>query len=398
MDTQLALYRAEDCSDWSTYTLVGAQDDIPGGCGPGNGYAARLYSDCLEAGATYLIQLDGWGGSTGQSLVSVATNPSPAGTMNVAVSNITCPLSEEVVANGEILLNFSEGGRDVECSIEGPGYNGTEPYASGLLAGVYTIEATNACGNTFTASVTLSEPDPFVFEFEAVDPSCDGAMDGSISVDLSGGSDPYEWSWTADAGFSSSEQNLAGLGAGWYGLEVTDDAGCSFNASVELVIGGALEFTLGPDTLICLGQTLLLYGPPALDYVWQDGSINQFLYIDASEWGVGTYPLYLIVSNDEGCEHSDVLILTIGSCTNGLESALSSTPWMYPNPASEMLHWQLPANIQSGQITDASGRLVEGLNANQGQINVSDWAPGIYHILWKAADGSTSVERFQVAH
>ncbi len=395
MDTQLALYRVDDCADWSTFTLVGAADDIPGGCGPGNGYASLLASDCLEAGATYLIQLDGWAGSSGTALVSVVTNPDPTPALNVLTSDMDCPLNEEVQPSGQILIAMIESGIGTSYHITGNGVDTDAPYAGSLFPGTYEVEMTTACGVTFTESVTVDAPEPFAFDFASTATSCGGAADGSIEVTLTGGTAPYEFAWSSAAGLASSEEDPTGLIDGWYDLEVTDDAGCAFMASVEVEPGSSLEFSLGPDTLICLGETLLLYGPPALDYEWQDGSINQFLYIEASEWGTGTYPLYLVVSNDEGCEQSDVMILTIGSCTTGVESLDAEALNAFPNPAMDRLTYQLPAGSQTGRVRDASGRLVAELTAPSGQLNVADWPAGLY--LFEAAEGHTT-QRVQIVH
>lgn len=398
MDTQLALYAVGSCDDWSTFELIAAADDIPGGCGPGNGYATFLYSDCLEAGATYWIQLDGWGGSTGTAMVAVESNPSPAPNLNVLSSNIDCPLSEEVVADGEILATLNGGGADFTCTIEGPSGVVEGPYASGLWPGAYTVHVETACGTTFTDAVTIVAPASFQFSVEGVNPSCDGAEDGSIAATLTGGTAPYEWAWSNAAGFAASASNLTGLQAGWYDLEVTDDAGCTFAGGVELLASEGLAFSLGPDTLICLGQTLLLYGPPALDYVWQDGSINQFLYIEASEWGTGTYPLYLTVSNDEGCEASDVFILTIGSCTVEVDEADGTDAQFFPNPAADEVQWLLPAGAHSGQIQDAQGRTLMPLNGRAGQFSVASWPVGMYWVQYVSAQGERVTERLQIVH
>jgi hypothetical protein len=244
--------------------------------------------------------------------------------------------------------------------------------------------------------VTLTAPASFGFAFESVDPSCSGAADGAVEVTLTGGTAPYEFAWSNASGFESTAEDLIGLEEGWYDVDVTDAAGCLFEASVELVAGSSLEFSLGPDTLICMDQTLLLYGPPSLDYVWQDGSINQFLYIEASEWGVGTYPLYLIVSNDEGCEQSDVMILTIGSCTTGLVDEVSVAMGVYPNPASGRVQWRLPEGACSADVVDAAGRVVVTLTGAMGALDVSDWPVGTYFLKTQGLLGIQEVKRVQV--
>lgn len=398
MDTQLALYKATSCGDWAGFELVGAADDIPGGCGPGNGYASRLYSDCLEAGATYFIQLDGWGGSSGEAQVAVAANPTPEAALVTLSSDIDCPLSEEVVADGQILATLSGSGSDFTCTIAGPSGTFEGAYASGLLPGTYTIDVETACGAQFSEEVTVAAPSPFQLEVVASDPTCDGAQDGAIDITLSGGSAPYEFAWSNAAGFDATSEDLEGLVAGWYDLQVTDDAGCAFAGGTELVVSNALQFSLGEDSLICLDQTLLLYGPPGLDYVWQDGSINQFLYIEAEEWGVGTYPLYLTVANDEGCEASDVFILTIGSCTTGVGAQEAGGFTLAPNPAYHTLRWQLPLGTNAAEILDAQGRLVHRIHDRVGTTSVADWPAGTYFVQYTSASGARAAHRLQIAH
>ncbi len=398
MDTQLALYRADTCDDWTTFELVGAADDIPGGCGPGNGYASLLYSDCLEAGATYFIQLDGWAGSSGEAQVAIASNPAPTPALVTFASDIDCPLSEEVVADGEVLAALAGSGADFACTIAGPSGTFEAAYASGLLPGTYTVDVETACGVQFSDEVTIEAPAPFQLDVAGLDPSCDGALDGAIDVTLAGGTAPYEFAWSNAAGFASAEEDLTGLAAGWYDLLVTDEAGCTFAGGTELVASDALQFSLGGDTLICLDEHLLLYGPPGLDYTWQDGSINQFLYIEAGEWGVGTYPLYLTVANGEGCEASDVLILTIGSCTNSVGAVGDLAFQLAPNPASNTLQWQLPAGATSGQIQDARGRTIHHLHQGAGNTSVAEWPAGIYFVRYLTASGTPVTHRLQVAH
>ena len=61
-DTQIALWSAEDCADWGSYTLVNASDDH--GC-EFAAYRSTMLTPCFQGGESLLIQIDGWGGQTG---------------------------------------------------------------------------------------------------------------------------------------------------------------------------------------------------------------------------------------------------------------------------------------------------------------------------------------------
>jgi len=65
-DTQLAVYRTDDCADFSSYEFVGANDDAIGGCSDAT--FASTISMCAEGGVTYYIQVDPYG-TVGQDFV-----------------------------------------------------------------------------------------------------------------------------------------------------------------------------------------------------------------------------------------------------------------------------------------------------------------------------------------
>ena len=57
-DSQLAVWSVTDCSDYSTYSEIGANDDS------GEGLSALVELYCLTPGDTFLVQLDGFNGAT----------------------------------------------------------------------------------------------------------------------------------------------------------------------------------------------------------------------------------------------------------------------------------------------------------------------------------------------
>ena len=53
-DTQLAVYKVTDCSNFATFELISSNDDMLGGCSSGEYYSSQTYTSCLEAGQLYL--------------------------------------------------------------------------------------------------------------------------------------------------------------------------------------------------------------------------------------------------------------------------------------------------------------------------------------------------------
>ncbi|HNY14275.1 MAG TPA: gliding motility-associated C-terminal domain-containing protein, partial [Bacteroidales bacterium] len=77
--------------------------------------------------------------------------------------------------------------------------------------------------------------------------SCHGGNDGSIDITITGGSGNYTYSWTDSASFASTSQDITGLRAGTYYVEVKDENNC-----ILKILPGSLtpSFTLNePDPI-----------------------------------------------------------------------------------------------------------------------------------------------------
>lgn len=68
-DTQIALYAVGSCNDYSTYTLIAANDDGPATCS--TEFDSWMYASGLDSGQEYYILVDGWYGESGEFGISV---------------------------------------------------------------------------------------------------------------------------------------------------------------------------------------------------------------------------------------------------------------------------------------------------------------------------------------
>ena len=116
---------------------------------------------------------------------------------------------------------------------------GTLPYAfswsaglpdsslvTSLPAGLYTVTVVDGAGCEGTASFEVTEPDPLVVVVSVEEASCANTTDGSAEAVVEGGTAPYALEWSQGA----TGENLIGIGAGLYGVTVTDALGCQFTA------------------------------------------------------------------------------------------------------------------------------------------------------------------------
>lgn len=167
--------------------------------------------------------------------------------------------------DGSISLEVSGGSGDLVFEWTGPnGFTSTETTLTDLSPGIYEFLVTdeNQCSAT-TGEVILNEPgqlalSPVVSEFNGFQISCNGAADGAIVPNITGGVEPYSYSWTGSGGFVSNDPIVENLGPGTYSLTMTDANGCSISYEVDLTEPEELIVAENEDERVnvtCFGQS-----------------------------------------------------------------------------------------------------------------------------------------------
>jgi hypothetical protein len=383
-DTQIALYKSEDCLGWSAFELIAANDDMSGGCGATNVYSSRIYASCLEAGAAYYVQVDGWEGALGSAIVSVTAVEVP-NTLEAVFNNIRCPIAKGDTPQSSILPYLTGSGSNFDCSWEGPnGFTSNDQNLYQIGSGDYYLTVTDACGDVFEDSFTVTQPDLWTVTAGENGPTCEATSDGSIQITVNGATAPYSYEWIGPSGFAATAQNVQNLGAGNYQVTIMDDNGCETSAYVILEPENEFSFSLGNDTTLCLNDQLMVVGPPGLLYVWQDQSINQFYSINASVWGVGQHAVILTATTPDGCIFADDLIFTVEDCSNSVLNAEALEVLVFPNPSAGLFRVQLEQIQQQIEVElfDMQGRRV----ASEIVFNTNSvsWNPAVSEGVYQA--------------
>ncbi|MBU0763319.1 MAG: gliding motility-associated C-terminal domain-containing protein, partial [Bacteroidetes bacterium] len=138
------------------------------------------------------------------------------------------------------------GGSDGSASVSSTGGTGSHHYvwsdpsgqttatASGLTADNYQVTVSDANGCTSLISVTINVPEMLVIDFDTVSTSCIDADDGAITLTVTGGIRPYNYTWD---GYSVNDSVLTELFSGTYSVTVTDAHLCPVYEDITVYRG-----------------------------------------------------------------------------------------------------------------------------------------------------------------
>ena len=157
-------------------------------------------------------------------------------------------------ATGNISVEGIGGTKQYTYSLTGTDYTGAAvSLTSGptnlnlfsfatLKAGQYVLTLTdlNGCQKS-VAPITLTQPlaplqiiNEVVSNYNGLNIACFGDTNASISLQVSGGTAPYRYSWTGPNGFTSTSPDLSNLAVGTYNLIITDAVNCTLAKTYEM--------------------------------------------------------------------------------------------------------------------------------------------------------------------
>ena len=151
---------------------------------------------------------------------------------------------------------------------------GSSASISGRAAGAYTVTVTDDNSCQATAVATITQPNVLSASASQVAVSCNGGSNGSAIATVSGGTTPYNYSWSPAGGTSST---ATGLTAGNYTVTVTDNNSCQVTASVTVTQPAALAATASVTATSCNGGSngtaavTVSGGTPGYTYSWSPG-------------------------------------------------------------------------------------------------------------------------------
>ena len=204
-------------------------------------------------------------------------------------------------ASGAVVIDSIIGG-NLPYDVQWGGLN-----SAALFANTYAVLIVDSIGCVHEEEFILTQPNVTNPNAVLIPPSCYGLSDGSITINLSGGTGNLNYYWLNGTGTADS---LYGLDSGIYTLVVSDSLMCVDSFAVHLPEPDSLIITFSnfEGSLACNGAVTVLNllisgGTGPFDIMWSDGfTTAQRIF------GAGNY--FCTVTDVNGCIASDSLVIT----------------------------------------------------------------------------------------
>src|SRR5690606_13639080 len=189
-----------------------------------NGTSTNVFNDTLvDSAGTYISKVD-FSGCVSFDTISIGSPLALTASLNIIDQN--CGSS----CNGSVKANTVGGTAPYTyawspSSVSG---QGTDSIFA-LCKGNYSLTITDANNCEFISNFVVDSA-LFTVDLSKMDVSCNGANDGSITSNISGGFAPYTFNWSGGI----SGENPTNVSAGIYLLTVTDNFGCMTMDTVEI--------------------------------------------------------------------------------------------------------------------------------------------------------------------
>lgn len=277
---------------------------IPG-LNSANGVTVR--ANALALNDNYLFSYDGnnlkaWDKTNGTLLGSTVVNGAYADGQNRTHEGIAVDDCNNVYVGGTNLIhvfNFNGSAFSTAGAIpmSNEVYDVRLDRISGTLyaCGYGFVSSTPATAVCNTSQLTLNaSPTP-------------GVCDGSASVTVSGGTQPYTYIWSN----GSTTNSISGVSAGWYYVTVTDNSCIRLRGVDSVLITTSFPTTLSNDTSVCSGVQVPLQATGGTTYTWSPAGSLSNANISNPLASPSSTTTYYVTISDGACNKTDSVTVTI---------------------------------------------------------------------------------------
>jgi gliding motility-associated-like protein len=331
-----------------------------------------LVNSTALTGTIYDVKINGANGyACGNAFVTELTITPPAAP-TVSKSDVSAGCSS---CNGKSTATLNMCSVPVTTGVTYLWSDGTTNQSdSALCAGTYTVNITYGCALTVVDTVQIGTGGSGGFSLTSAqtNPACNGNTNGTASVNVTGGTSPYTYSWSS----GQTTTSVTGLSAGTYTVTVHDNTGCINKLTITITQPAPLTPTIAPiKNISCNGGTdgslgtSPTGGTTPYSYSWSNGATG------SSNTGLTVGSYTLTVTDSNGCtatasaniSQPAVLSATINpinvSCNGSSTGSATANPtggtpkytYSWTNGATSNTATGLSAGNYTVTVTDTNG-------------------------------------------
>ncbi|HRD52570.1 MAG TPA: SprB repeat-containing protein, partial [Flavobacteriales bacterium] len=271
-----------------------------------------------------------------------------------------------------------------------PGGGQGTPNVTGLCAQAYTLLITDAVGCDTLIAFTVPAPPPITVLSTIDDPDCSGDCNGSIALQVSGGTGVFTYLWSPNV-TGQGTPNATALCAGSYQVTITSGA-CDTTLTFQLDAPPPIDATGTATPPTCAGQCdgsigiTVSGGSPGYTFLWSPNVTGQGTP-NATALCAGSYSV--LITDQAGCDTT---------LTFQLDDPPAITVNITTTPAS---CGGLCDGTATAVVTGGVGTITYNWQGSptggQGTPNATGYCPGAYTLTVTDANGCEVVTPFTIS-
>ena len=271
----------------------------------------------------------------------------------------------EILADGTVQYNYSWVGPN--------GFTSNDEDIFNLIAGEYILTVSDTYGCDFIFNYILTQPDNLIINYSTTDNTCYESNDGSITLDVQGGVEPYQIFWS-NLGNGPIQTNLA---AGIYEVSVIDAHDCEEIVNIEIFEAPIFDINPVQTNISCFGENdgsiilNIIGGVEPLTVLWDDDPTSGN---ERYNLGPGTYNVLIEDSSGNECkiEQEFIIVEPQELILNGVVT----NPLDCDNVNSGSIDLQVVGGTEPYTFLWSNGAVTEDLNnvpAGNYSVSVTDF-------------------------
>ncbi len=254
-------------------------------------------------------------------------------------------------------------------------------------AGIYTVTVTDLNNCTLVVSDTLTQPEQGLSSSITTTPvSCFSGSDGSVTVNVTGGTSPYVYNWQLASGGTAATKDLSNVDPGTYIVTITDDKACVLQ-DTAVVLGPTipLAFTSTTVAVSCFNgengaiDVTSTGGTPPYSYMWANTSFVVMSTTDEDLNNIAADDYSITVTDANGCTTAG--LITVAEPARPVDITINTT---------DATCFQAANGVAATTATGGTGPYTYLWSNGDVNANVSNFIAGSYTLTVTDANGCST--------